>query len=153
VTVYLPISQEQAKPAPKAPPGLAMHQAAVRGARVLLVDDDDDVRRFVSELLGECGCVVRAEADGMAALAALEDGDFDLMVLDFAMPGMTGAEVARVVRERRQGLPMLIMTGYLEHEAVLAQLGAQPILQKPFEAEELLARIVAALPRQTETSI
>jgi DNA-binding response OmpR family regulator len=72
------------------------------------------------------------------------------VVLDFAMPGMTGAEVARVIRERRPDLPILIMTGYLEHEAVLAQLGAQPILQKPFEPSDLMSRIASTLRRQAE---
>jgi len=152
VTIYLPVSPEPAA-APALPQtSLIAHKAAIEGARVLLVDDDDDVRRFVADLLTESGCTVRTEADGVAGLNALDDGPYDLMVLDFAMPGMTGAEVARVVRERKQDLPILIMTGYLEHEAVLAQLGAQPILQKPFEPGELLARIAGTLRRSVHTS-
>jgi PAS domain S-box-containing protein len=150
VSICLPVSDA---PPPKEAPresGLAAHQAAIAGASILLVDDDDDVRRFVADLLSESGCSVRTEADGPAALDALEDGPYDLIVLDFAMPGMTGAEVARLVRERKHEAPILIMTGYLEHEAVLAQLGAQPILQKPFEPGELLARIATTIRRKTE---
>jgi NO-binding membrane sensor protein with MHYT domain/nitrogen-specific signal transduction histidine kinase len=149
VSICLPISREAPIPAPveavAAPP-----QAGVHGAAILLVDDDDDVRRFVADLLTEAGCKVRMECDGPAGLDALDAGPYDLVVLDFAMPGMTGAEVARVIRERRPDLPILIMTGYLEHEAVLAQLGAQPILQKPFEPSDLMSRIASTLRRQAE---
>lgn len=149
VSIYLPISREKATEAPR-DVSLAVQQAAVAGACILLVDDDDDVRRFVADLLTESGCTVRAESSGPAALEALDQGRFDLVVLDFAMPGMTGAEVARLARERRHTVPILIMTGYLEHEAVMAQLGPQPILQKPFEPVELLSRIAGTLRRTAE---
>ncbi len=150
VSLYLPVSREPAQETPPRAPGLGAQQAAVAGARVLVVDDDDDVRRFVADLLTESGCTVRTEADGVAGLEALMAGPVDLMVLDYAMPGMTGAEVARIVREQRPETPLLIMTGYLEHQAVLDELGAQPILQKPFEPAELLSRVASTLRRRAE---
>jgi PAS domain S-box-containing protein len=137
VTIYLPISVAAKNDEPaEAPP------QAPDGARVLVVDDDPDVRRFVVDLLAEFGYAVSAAADGPSGLRTLNDqGPFDLVLLDFAMPGMTGAEVARSARAVRPDQPILMMTGYLEHEAVLSELGAQPMLQKPFDPSDLLFRV------------
>ncbi len=77
-----------------------------------------------------------------------DGGPFDLLLLDFAMPGMTGSEVARIVRRRSPEQPILMMTGYLEHEAVLSELGAQPMLQKPFDPSELLFRVAAMIAHE-----
>lgn len=148
VTVYLPISpaEDKATPlelpveAPRAPPN----------ARVLVVDDDPDVRRFIVDLLEDSGYGVVAAVDGPAGLKALEEqGPFALLLLDFAMPGMTGSEVARIVRARNPEQQILMMTGYLEHEAVLSELGAQPMLQKPFDPSELLFRVAAMIAHET----
>jgi len=138
VTIYLPISlaAKVEKPAAEAPP------LAPEGARVLVVDDDPDVRRFVVDLLAESGYTVSAADDGPSGLRTLnEEGPFDLVLLDFAMPGMTGTEVARSARALEPDQPILMMTGYLEHEAVLSELGAQPMLQKPFDPSDLLFRV------------
>jgi CheY-like chemotaxis protein len=138
VTIYLPISvaakpvEKRAEEAPRAP----------NGATVLVVDDDPDVRRFVVDLLADSGYAVSAADDGPSGLQALnEHGPFDLLLLDFAMPGMTGSEVARSARALEPDQPILMMTGYLEHEAVLSELGAQPMLQKPFDPSDLLFRV------------
>jgi DNA-binding response OmpR family regulator len=61
---------------------------------------------------------------------------------------MTGSEVARTVRAADAGQAILMMTGYLEHEAVLSELGAQPMLQKPFDPSELLFRVAAMIGEQ-----
>jgi PAS domain S-box-containing protein len=148
VTVYLPISPTQAGAAPLELP--AEPPRAPRGARVLVVDDDPDVRRFIVDLLEDSGYGVAAAVDGPAGLKALdEQGPFALLLLDFAMPGMTGSEVARLVRAKNPDQPILMMTGYLEHEAVLSELGAQPMLQKPFDPSELLFRVAAMVARET----
>jgi PAS domain S-box-containing protein len=138
VTIYLPVSvaaavaEKPAEPPPRAPDG----------ATVLVVDDDPDVRRFVVDLLADSGYAVSAADDGPSGLRALnEQGPFDLLLLDFAMPGMTGSEVARSARALEPHQPILMMTGYLEHEAVLSELGAQPMLQKPFDPSDLLIRV------------
>jgi PAS domain S-box-containing protein len=138
VTIYLPISAAATKaehPAEEAP-------RAREGATVLVVDDDPDVRRFVVDLLADSGYAVSAADDGPSGLRTLnEQGPFDLLLLDFAMPGMTGSEVARSARSLAPDQPILMMTGYLEHEAVLSELGAQPMLQKPFDPSDLLFRV------------
>ncbi len=147
VTVYLPVSASPDAAAPVELP--ADPPRAVEGARVLVVDDDPDVRRFIVDLLEDSGYAVTAAVDGPLGLKALaDDGPFDLLLLDFAMPGMTGSEVARTVRGSDADQPILMMTGYLEHEAVLSELGAQPMLQKPFGSSELLFRVAAMISRR-----
>jgi PAS domain S-box-containing protein len=144
VVLYLPVSHE-AQGAVAAEPSQEPPRAP-DGARVLVVDDDPDVRRFVVDLLEDSGYEVSAAVDGPAGLKALDDGGpFDLLLLDFAMPGMTGSEVARTVRTEDPEQPILMMTGYLEHEVVLSELGAQPMLQKPFDPSELLFRVAAMI--------
>jgi PAS domain S-box-containing protein len=139
VTIYLPISTAPTQK-PETDPGEPPR--AADGATVLVVDDDPDVRRFIIDLLADSGYTVVSAEDGPSGLIALTDqGPFDLLLLDFAMPGMTGAEVARSVRQTSPDQPMLMMTGYLEHEAVLSELGAQPMLQKPFDPSDLLFRV------------
>ena len=143
VILYLPISPQREASGfePVAEP-----PRAADGARVLVVDDDPDVRRFIVDLLEDSGYAVASATDGPAGLKALGDqGPFDLLLLDFAMPGMTGSEVARQVRAGDVGQPILMMTGYLEHEAVLSELGPQPILQKPFDPSELLFRVASMI--------
>jgi CheY-like chemotaxis protein len=142
VTVYLPISPQPDTAGPLELP--AEPPRARPGAKVLVVDDDPDVRRFIVDLLEESEYAVASAVDGPAGMKALkDDGPFDLLLLDFAMPGMTGSEVARTVRASDPDQPILMMTGYLEHEAVLSELGAQPMLQKPFDPSELLFRVAA----------
>jgi CheY-like chemotaxis protein len=147
VTVYLPISPQPDAAGPLELP--AEPPRAPAGAKVLVVDDDPDVRRFIVDLLEDSDYGVSAAVDGPAALKTMdEEGPFDLLLLDFAMPGMTGSEVARIVRHRSPDQPILMMTGYLEHEAVLSELGAQPMLQKPFDPSELLFRVAAMIAHE-----
>jgi CheY-like chemotaxis protein len=149
VTVYLPVSQAPEAARPLEPAADAPR--AREGARVLVVDDDPDVRRFIVDLLEDTGYAVVAAVDGPSGLQALhERGPFDLLLLDFAMPGMTGSEVARIVRAENPEQAMLMMTGYLEHEAVLSELGAQPMLQKPFDPAELLFRVAAMVSHEAD---
>jgi PAS domain S-box-containing protein len=144
VILYLPVSSE-----PEATALFDVHAEPPRapdGARVLVVDDDPDVRRFIVDFLEDSGYGVASAVDGPSGLRILaEQGPFDLVLLDFAMPGMTGSEVARAVRADNPVQPVLMMTGYLEHEAVLSELGAQPMLQKPFDPSELLFRVAALI--------
>jgi CheY-like chemotaxis protein len=112
---------------------------------ILVVDDDPDVRGFIVEALEEQGYVVREAADGSEGIAEVEREMPDLIVLDFIMPGLSGADVARHARERRPDQPILFVTGYSETEAVKRTAPDAPLLAKPFRAEALHKAVRGAL--------
>lgn len=98
--------------------------------------------------LVEAGYEVRESASGLQALAALEaDHCVDLVVMDFAMPGMNGAEAADEVRKRWPNIPVLFVTGYADTAALTKDGSAGPegIVQKPFRDGELERKIAGAL--------
>jgi CheY-like chemotaxis protein len=109
--------------------------------RALVCDDDDAVRSFVARTLEDGGFAVEAVADGRTAVEAVRNSGHDVLVVDFAMPGMNGAEVARQAQELRPPPALLIITGYAETE-LLETIGTDiPILRKPFEADALLEAV------------
>jgi nitrogen-specific signal transduction histidine kinase/CheY-like chemotaxis protein len=116
------------------------------GARIFVVDDDADVREFLADVLVSLGHRVETLADGKAALAALAAEPPDLMLIDFAMPGMNGAELAREVRARHAELPIVFVTGFAESDQIEGALGPDvPVLRKPFGIEQLSATVAAQL--------
>ncbi|WP_185829100.1 hybrid sensor histidine kinase/response regulator [Sphingomonas ginkgonis] len=114
-------------------------------ARVLVVDDDADVRHFIAVTLDDLGYAVREAGDGPAALDAFEQEAPDLVVLDFAMPGMNGAEVAKALLGRRPGQPILFVSGYSDTEEIRRVAPAAPLLAKPFRSQALDAAVRGAL--------
>ena len=119
-------------------------RASAAGARILVVDDDPEVRVFLADALGSLGHRVDGAESGEAALKALEGGLPDLILIDFAMPGMNGAQLACAVRERHPRLPIVFVTGYAESAQLESALGSDvPVLRKPFGVEQL-AEVVAA---------
>jgi CheY-like chemotaxis protein len=120
----------------------------VRAAKVLVVDDDPDMRRMLVESLDALGYRVTEAADGPAALDALDAAAPDVLMVDFAMPGMNGAEVARAARQRRPDLPVVFASGYSDTAAIEAAAGPDtPLLRKPFRIADLQAVLAAALDR------
>jgi CheY-like chemotaxis protein len=112
-------------------------------AHILLCDDDDDVRRFIGELLGSAGYTIHEASGPQAALGILEKGaEIDLLIVDYAMPGMNGLETIRQARQRRPELRPLLITGYAG--AVGGGAVGIPLLRKPFAPAEL-ARMVAEI--------
>ena len=139
---------------PLAPPpsthdrGDAADAAAVRGATILLADDEEGVRRSVQRLLERAGHTVLAVADGAAALQLLVEraGGVDLVLTDATMPVLGGRELAARIAARYPALPVVLMSGYNEHLAPVPE-DARPLatLQKPFTAEELRGTVARAL--------
>ncbi|WP_404367236.1 response regulator [Sphingomonas sp. MMS24-J45] len=114
--------------------------AAGRGLRALVVDDDDDVRAFVVESLESAGFACFACADGPSALAEFADRLPDIVFLDFAMPVMSGAEVAAEMRKTEGYPPIVFMTGYADSAALDEVLGARvSVIRKPFGVGALVA--------------
>jgi CheY-like chemotaxis protein len=108
-----------------------------QSASVLVIDDDPDVRGFIAAALEEQGYRVREANDGRSGLAEIERERPDLVILDFIMPGMSGAEVARKIRARASQQPILFVSGYSETEAVKRTAPGSPLLAKPFRADAL----------------
>jgi CheY-like chemotaxis protein len=119
-------------------------QSAI-GAVVLLVDDDNAVREVTAGMLADLGFKVIPTGSGGRALEELDRKQrIDLVLLDFAMPGMNGAELAREIRTRRPDLPILFATGLAE--AARSAVGEDvPVLQKPFTPDELSRQMAEAM--------
>lgn len=109
------------------------------GGRVLLVDDDSDVRRDYSKLLRSLGCMVETAADGHDAVEKLRASSFDLIVSDISMPRMNGTEFLRAVREQDLDVPVILMTGAprLETAVEAVEYGAFRYLTKPVTLDTL----------------
>jgi two-component system alkaline phosphatase synthesis response regulator PhoP len=121
-------------------------------ARILIVEDDDAIREGLDLNLGLEGHAVVAAADGEAALRALENEGFDLVLLDVMLPGRNGFEVLRAIRQRDKDLPVILLTARVdEADKILGlELGADDYVTKPFGLGELRARIRAALRRSNK---
>jgi signal transduction histidine kinase/CheY-like chemotaxis protein len=124
-----------------------------RGAVILLVDDDSAVRQVTASILEETGYVMLTMGSGGAALDVLDHTKVDLVLLDFAMPGMSGVEVARQIQQKFSTLPILFVTGYAD-KAAFADVSEERIIKKPFIGNELTTKVNAALikaaPRFTD---
>ncbi len=117
--------------------------------RILLVEDEADVADFVMRGLREEGFSVERSADGDAALRALEHTDWDLVLLDWWLPGRDGLQVVKLFRESNRQTPVLFLTardGIAQRVAGL-DAGADDYLCKPFAFAELLARVRALTRR------
>jgi PAS domain S-box-containing protein len=150
VEVYLPraseaaagiVDDDRAGAAPAA--GLrVMHEEVV-----LLVDDDSDVRDVAATMLATLGYQVIEARSGDEALEILQRSDqrIDIMLVDFAMPGMNGVETAQRAATIRPDLPILLSTGYADAAGLSGEAGRGRILRKPFRQVDLGAKIADAL--------
>jgi signal transduction histidine kinase len=115
---------------------------ATKSALVLVVDDDPDVRSFLDASLKSLGYMTLIAEDGYAGLAALERSEPDAMIVDFAMPGISGAEVARAAREKCPDMPIIFSSGYFDTTAIAEIAGPEaPLLRKPFRVDQLEAAL------------
>ena len=152
IKVYLPRVEDAAAPvATVATQGTRAHPPGSRPV-LLVVDDDTGVREVTATRLTEAGYAVREAASGLQALAALDaDANVDLVVLDFAMPGMNGAEASGEIRKRWPTMPVLFVTGFAD-TAALAEAGADgadAIVLKPYRDGELENKVATALAGRT----
>jgi CheY-like chemotaxis protein len=124
-----------------------------QGAVILLVDDDHAVRDIATSILRDLGFVVLEAGSGGAALEILERGqtNIDLVILDYAMPGMNGLEVARQMQSKIPKIPILFVTGYAD-QAALDEIGASRIIKKPFVGTELASKVHKALDKNSLSS-
>jgi two-component system response regulator MprA len=121
----------------------------VGSSRVLVADDDRAIREALVRVLELEGYVVSSATDGAGALRLIDDDKPDVVVLDVMMPGVDGLTVCKVVRADKNRVPILMLTARTETSDRVAGLdaGADDYLPKPFELDELLARLRALLRR------
>jgi DNA-binding response OmpR family regulator/anti-sigma regulatory factor (Ser/Thr protein kinase) len=127
--------------------GIATRTDMRRGhaERILIVDDDADVREIMTGVLSDLGYVVREAQHGEAAIGSLAEFSPNLVIVDFAMPGLNGAEVAVAVRKQNAGVPILFVSGFADTGSLEAAVGKAPLLRKPFRPAELAAAVRDAL--------
>ena len=119
-----------------------------RPASILVIDDDPDVRAFIAATLEDQGYRVREAADGAQGLKEAAREKPDLVILDFIMPGLSGAEVANRLLAKRSTQAILFVSGYSETDAVRRVAPNAPLLAKPFRAEALDKAVRGALSQQ-----
>jgi two-component system response regulator RegX3 len=115
--------------------------------RILLVEDEEAIAAFVQTALEQEGYAVQVVGDGAAALDRIEAEPPDLVLLDLVLPTLSGLEVCRSVRARRDYIPIIMLTAKSEEvdKIVGLELGADDYITKPFNARELAARVRAVL--------
>lgn len=121
---------------------------------ILVIDDDERLRTLLYRYLGSNGFLVSTAVDATDARAKLQSLVYDLLVLDVMMPGESGFELTRALKDEGSTLPILLLTAKGETEARIEGLeaGADDYLSKPFEPRELLLRINAILRRAERSS-
>ncbi len=122
--------------------------------RILVVDDEPNIREVVELYLRREGFEVDTAADGAAALQALEGHRPDLIVLDLMLPLLNGMQLTRTLRESDYGVPIIMLTAKGEEDDRIAglELGADDYVTKPFSPKELVARVKAVLRRANAAS-
>ena len=120
--------------------------------RILIADDEAELRGLLQRYLSEQGLAVRAVPDAAAAAQLLARERFDVLVLDLMMPGEDGLSLCRRLRGQGETIPILMLTarGELVDRIVGLEMGADDYLAKPFAPRELLARIQAMVRRQQQ---
>lgn len=119
---------------------------------ILVVEDDDALRRGVVDALTYAGYQVLSEADGLSGRATALRARYQLLVLDLVMPGCSGFDVLEALRKERPGQPVIILSARGEEGDRVKglKMGADDYVVKPFSVRELLARVDAVLRRTTE---
>lgn len=117
--------------------------------KILIVEDDSDINGLLCKILEKEGFETISAYSGSEALLRLSMEQFDMMLLDLMIPGTSGEEVLRQLREEENEIPVLVLTAKasLEDKVSVLNLGADDYLTKPFENEEVVARVNARLRR------
>ena len=135
-TIYLPQAAASARITEVK---LAVLSSPVAPAKILIIDDEEEIRGLLQEIVSADGHVVDIAPDGVSGLEKLADQPYDLVLTDVGMPGLSGWEVAKKVKEINQKTPVALITGYniIFELADLKEKGVDFVLQKPFHVAEV----------------
>lgn len=143
IEIWLPVSHSNERLRPsELPPN---ETPLSRGEKILVVDDDPGVRKFIVQCLRSLGYIVTEAASGQAGLDRIAADRPNLMVVDFAMPGMNGAQVAVQARQASPDLAVLLVTGYADARSIKDLLKSEAVLRKPFKVSDLAIAVRRAL--------
>lgn len=122
--------------------------------RILLVEDEEYMAQAVAQVLGKNNYTVDLAHDGEYGLDCALSGIYDIIILDIMLPGRSGLEILKTLRQERISVPVLLLTAKSETEDKVAglDLGADDYLTKPFEMQELMARLRVLARRKQEIS-
>jgi DNA-binding NtrC family response regulator len=114
--------------------------------KVLLVDDEEEFSTVLAERLGTRGFQVDIAKDGMEAIRKVKAEKYEVVILDFAMPGLNGIETLEILLDKEPDLQVILLTGQatLENGVEALKLGAQDVLQKPADINKLVNKIKEA---------
>jgi CheY-like chemotaxis protein len=124
--------------------------------RILLADDNEELRRSITHVLEEAGYLVLGVASGNEALQLLNSStDFDLLITDLVMPDMAGLELITVLKKSHPTLSIVAISGAFDGQFLQAAkgLGVQETLEKPFSQAELLQTVESALSRKATATV
>jgi len=120
--------------------------------RILIVDDEENVRKALMRWFEAGGYDVSAAKDGADAVEMCASNDYDVITMDLEMPRMNGREAIAAIREKRPNVPILILTGYLGDPEGMHNYGAAKVLFKPISLRELEAEVRKVVPRELYAS-
>ena len=146
--IYLP-STENPIPAPEPEHDV---RELPHGLKVLLVEDNPQVRDFAAKLLEDMHCDVTTAEEGGEAIGLLRTGQFDLVFSDVVMPGVGGLELANQIEAERQNVPVLLATGYSD-ELLSGNANNFTVVPKPYDATSLRNSIASVLRRPCEQAV
>lgn len=133
-----------------ASPSAAQDDTAHGQEHILVIEDDDGVRRFIVECLQTLGYAVSATATGQEGLEQIRAKPPELLIVDYAMPGMNGVDVINQSRAMAPDLPIILATGYADMEAVHRVVDPSQVLRKPFQIGELEVAVRRALAQSAK---
>jgi DNA-binding NtrC family response regulator len=118
--------------------------------RILVIDDDENIRKVVSSILKDKGYVIDVAETGGEAIAKTERGHYDLLLIDIRLPDMEGTELLTKIRDTTPKIRKIIVTGYptLQNAIAAVNKGADAYIMKPFDVEKMLQTIREQLEKQ-----
>lgn len=127
----------------------------LHGKRILIADDEPNIRKTVKEVLAKFGCICATAKDGYEACSLLDQDPFDLVISDIKMPYRNGYEIYAAAQRAKEGLPVVLMTGfgYDPHHSIVraSQEGLSTVLFKPFKVDQFLDEVRKALDPEAQS--